>query len=155
MIIQVKIQGTWDITATDSVSSIAGTPIVTVMAAPASQFVVSTDAATPDVAGTAFDVTVAATDPYGNTDTHYQGTVTFSSADPYGANLPADYTFQPSDQGMATFAGVTALYTAGTWDVTATDTVSGITGAALVNVQAAPAVALQVVAPASATSGAT
>jgi hypothetical protein len=45
------------------------------------------------------------------------------------------------------------LYTAGTWDVTATDTSSGITTAAFVNVQAVPAVALQVVAPASATSG--
>jgi hypothetical protein len=143
----------WDITATDTVTSISGAARVTVIAAPASQFVVTTDAANPDVAGTAFDVSVVATDPYGNTDTQYQGTVTFSSADPYGASLPANYSFRASDQGVATFAGVTALYTAGLWDVTATDTVSGITGAALVSVQAAPAVALQVVAPAGAASG--
>jgi streptogramin lyase len=145
--------GTWDITATDTVTYIAGSANVTVIAAPASQFVVSADAASPDIAGTVFDVTVVATDPYGNTDTNYTGTVTFSSRDPYGASLPADYTFQASDQGVATFTGMTALYTAGTWDVTATDTQSGITGSAFVNVQAAPAVALQVVAPASGTSG--
>jgi hypothetical protein len=146
--------GTWDVTASETSSGITGTANVNVMAAPASQFVVSTDAANPDIAGTAFDVTVVATDPYGNTDTNYTGTVHFSSADPYGASLPADYTFQPSDQGVASFSGMTALYTAGTWDVTATDTGSGISGAAFVNVQAAPAVALQVVAPASAASGA-
>jgi streptogramin lyase len=130
-----------------------GSATVNVVAAAADHYVVSTDADHPDVAGTAFDVTVTATDPYGNTDTSYQGTVTFSSADPYGASLPADYTFQSSDQGQVTFSGVTALYTAGTWDVTNTDTQSGITGAAFVNVQAAPAVALQIVAPASAASG--
>lgn len=49
---------------------------------------------------------------------------------------------QPTDQGVVTLSGVTALYTAGTWDINATDTSSGITGAAFVNVQAAPAVAL-------------
>ncbi len=144
---------TWDVTATDAQSGITGAAYITVQAAPAAQFVVTTDAADPDSAGTAFDVTVVATDPYGNTVTGYGGTVTFSSQDPYGATLPADYTFQPSDQGVAIFFGLTALYTAGTWDITATDTSSGITGAALVNVQAAPAVALQVVAPASAMSG--
>jgi hypothetical protein len=126
---------------------------VNVIAAAASQFVVSTDAANPDIAGTVFDVTVVASDPYGNTDTNYQGTLHFSSADPYEASLPADYTFQASDQGVAMFSGVTALYTAGTWDVTATAAQSGITGAAFVPVQAAPAVALQVVAPPSATTG--
>jgi streptogramin lyase len=145
--------GTWDVTATDTQSSITGSANVNVIAAPASQFMVSTDAANPDIAGTVIDVTVVASDPYGNTDTNYQGTVHFSSADPYGASLPADYTFQASDQGVATFSGVTALYTAGTWDVTATDAQSGITGAARVPVQAAPAVALQVVAPPSATTG--
>jgi hypothetical protein len=121
--------------------------------ASASQFVVTTDAANPDIAGTFFDVTVTATDPYGNTDTNYGGTVHFTSADGQ-ATLPADYTFQPSDAGSVTFFGQTALSTAGTQDVTATDTVSGITGSAFVSVQAAPAVALQVVAPASVPSGA-
>jgi streptogramin lyase len=131
----------------------SGSATVTVVAAAADHYAVTTSAADPDIAGTVFDMTLTATDPYGNTDTNYEGTVTFSSADPYGPSLPADYAFQASDQGVATFSGVTALYTAGTWDVTATDTQSGITGAAFVNVQAAPAVGFQVVAPASATSG--
>jgi hypothetical protein len=96
---------------------------------------------------------VTVLDPYGNTATGYTGAVHFSSADPHGAGLPADYTFQPGDQGVATFAGVTALYTAGAWDVTATDTQGGIAGAASVAVQAAPAVAFQIVVQAGAASG--
>jgi hypothetical protein len=121
--------------------------------AAANHYAVVTDAANPDVAGSIFDVTVMAQDPFGNTDTNYTGTVHFSSLDPYGAMLPADYAFQPSDQGSATFNAATALYTAGPWDVTATDTGRGIAGTAVVNVQAAAAVALQVVAPPSVPSG--
>jgi hypothetical protein len=152
--VTLRTAGSQTITATDAANgSITGNVTVTVNPAAANQLAVYDDANSPDVAGTLFDVTVTAQDPYGNTDTNYQGTVHFSSADPYGASLPADYIFQASDQGVATFAGETALYTAGTWDVTATDTQSGITGAAFVNVQAAPAVALQFVAPASASSG--
>jgi hypothetical protein len=119
------------------------------VAAPASQFVVVTDAANPDIAGTPFAVTVLAEDANGNVDPTYRGTIHFTSADPYGATLPADYTFQPGDQGRVTFQGQTTLYTAGSWDVTATDTSSGITGTALVNVQAAPAVAFSIRAPSS------
>jgi hypothetical protein len=129
-------------------------PITDVWASPAvDHFSVVTDAANPDIAGTPFDVTVTAQDVNGNTVTGYTGTVTFSSQDPYGASLPGDYQFTPADQGSHTFYGVTALYTVGTWDVTATDTVSGATGSAFVNVQAAPAVAFQVIAPASVTAG--
>jgi hypothetical protein len=150
----LKTAGTRSVTATDTATgSLTGSAAVTVIAAPAAQFIVSTDAANADIAGTSFDVTVVATDPYGNTDTGYTGTVHFSSADPYGARLPPDYTFQPFDQGRVTFAAGATLYTAGTWDVTATGTQAGITGSAFVNVEAAPAVALQVVAPASVTSG--
>ncbi len=126
---------------------------VRVVAAAADHFAITTSAADPEVAGTPFDVTVTAQDAYGNTVTDYTGNVTFSSGDPYGASLPDDYTFQPGDQGMAAFPGGATLYTAGSWDVTATDTSSGITGLAFVSVQAAPAVAFQVIAPASAVSG--
>ncbi len=128
-------------------------PGVRVVAAAADHFAITTSAADPDVAGTPFDVTVTAQDAYGNTATDYTGTVTFSSGDPYGATLPADYTFQPSDQGTATFVGGVTLYTAGTWDVTATDTNNGISGSAYVNVIAAPAVAFQVLTPATVASG--
>jgi streptogramin lyase len=152
----LKTAGTQSITATDTVNnSITGTQAgITVTPAAASTLVVTTDAANPDVAGTFFDVTVTAVDPYGNTDSNYLGTIHFSSADPYPATLPADYTFQTSDTGSVTVIGQTALYTAGSWDVTATDTANGgITGATVVQVQAAPAIAFQILAPASVVSG--
>jgi hypothetical protein len=72
-------------------------------------------------------------DPYGNTDTKYRGTVTFTSTDTDpGVALRADYTFQPGDMGSVTFPGGVKLITAGGQTVTATDTVSGITGFATV-----------------------
>ena len=74
-------------------------------------------------------------DPYGNTDTHYQGTVTFATSDTDpGVVLPPDYTFQPADAGMATFPGGVTLITPGDRTLTVTDTVSGITGGATVTV---------------------
>jgi hypothetical protein len=111
--------------------------------------------AVPDTAaaGAPFDVTVTAVDPFGKVAIGYTGTVTFSSADPYGASLPADYTFQPGDAGQVTFPGGATLYTAGTWDVTATDTTTGITGSGYVTVTPAPAVQFIVTAPAQVTSG--
>jgi hypothetical protein len=149
------VAGTYSLTAQAAGGSNPLTHFVnlTNMPAAAVQFAVTTSAGTPQVAGTPFDVTVTALDPYGNTATGYLGSVTFTSADPYGASLPADYTFGAADAGAHTFPGGATLYTAGTWDVTATDRVSGITGAAFVNVQAASAVAFQVVAPGSAQSG--
>jgi hypothetical protein len=85
--------------------------------------------------------------------TGYAGTVTFSSQDPYGATLPPNYTFQPSDQGMAIFFGGATLYTTGVWDVTATDPASGITATVNVVVTPAAAVAFAITAPDSVTSG--
>jgi glucuronoarabinoxylan endo-1,4-beta-xylanase len=120
--------------------------------ATATHFVVVADTADPTVAGTPFDVTVLAEDDAGNIDPNYQGTVHFSSADPLGATLPDDYTFQPGDQGQVTFSAGAALYTAGIQDVTVTDT-SGITGSALVNVQAGSAVAFQLFVQTQASSG--
>jgi hypothetical protein len=119
--------------------------------ASASAFMVT--AAATVQAGTPFDVTVTAEDPFGQVAVGYTGTVTFSSQDPYGATLPADYTFQPGDAGQVTFAGGATLYTAGTWDVTVTDTATGASGSAYLNVTPAPAVAFQILAPASVTSG--
>jgi hypothetical protein len=93
-------------------------------------------------AGVPFDVTVTAVDPFGQTALGYTGTVTFSSADPYGASLPADYTFTLADDGSHTFNAQAALYTAGTWDVTATDiNNSNLTGSSNVLITPAPAVA--------------
>jgi hypothetical protein len=144
--------GTWDVTATDTSSAVSGSAYVNVVAAPAATFSVMAPAGA--VAGTAFDVTVFAVDLYGNVDTNYAGTVHFSSADPYGATLPPDYTFQSNNAGMAIFPAGGTLYTAGTWYVTATDTATHISGSASVNVLAGQAVAFQMFAPTSVTSGA-
>jgi hypothetical protein len=77
-----------------------------------------------------------AVDAYGNIDTHYAGTVTFSTsdADP-GVVLPPAYTFQPGDLGQVTFPGGVTLLTVGVQSLTATDPLSGISGSVTVTVQ--------------------
>jgi hypothetical protein len=70
-------------------------------------------------AGMPFPVTVTALDAWGNVASGYQGTVTFSSDDPAGS-LPADYAFQPADQGTQNFT--LTLATPGIHRVTVTDT---------------------------------
>src|SRR2546423_8620730 len=79
-------------------------------------------------AGNAFNVTVTALDAYGNTDTGYTGTVTFTSGDGQ-AVLPANYTFVGGDAGVHTFTNGVTLKSAGSQTVTGTATVtSSITG---------------------------
>jgi DNA-binding beta-propeller fold protein YncE len=86
-------------------------------------------------AGTPFDITVTALDPYGNTAVNYQGTVTFSTSDTDpGIVLPADYTFTAADAGVHTFSGAVTLITPGEQTVTATDTASGMTRSTTVTV---------------------
>ena len=82
--------------------------------------------ASPTAAGVARTLTVRATDPYGNTDPDYYGTVHFTSTDAK-AVLPANYTFAASDGGSHAFS--VTLKTAGNQAVRARDTVmSAITG---------------------------
>jgi hypothetical protein len=128
--------GTWDVTATDG-SGVTGFANVTVIAAPAMSFAI----AVPDSVGSGmpFSITVSAVDPYTNIDTNYvtdpSGVVTFFSTtemDP-GLMLPADTQFTADDAGMKTFDNVVYI-TPGAQDLNATDTVSGITGTATVNV---------------------
>jgi hypothetical protein len=103
--------------------------------ASASAFVVTAPATV--TAGTPFDFTVTAVDMFGQTALGYTGTVVFSTMDPAGTFNPTGYTFQASDMGTALFPLGATLNTAGsTWDVTATDTTSGITGSASVAVSA-------------------
>jgi hypothetical protein len=106
--------------------------------ASASSFIVTAEGTV--TAGSPFDVSVTAVDPFGQTAVGYTGTATFSSADPYGATLPADHTFTAVDAGVYPFPGGATLYTAGAWDVTATDTVTAsLTGSAFVFVNPAAA----------------
>jgi streptogramin lyase len=102
-------------------------PAVTVSPARADHFLVSAPAGV--TANTPFDVSVTALDPYGNPDSNYRGTVTFTSTDTgSGVLLPAAYTFTAGDSGMHTFAGGVTLVTLGRQTVTVADTVRGITG---------------------------
>ncbi len=152
----LKTAGTQSLTATDTATnSTTGTQSgILVNPAALNHFLITSSVdGSSTTAGSPFDITVTAQDAYNNMVTTYTGTVTFSSQDPYGATLPSDYTFQPSNMGMVTFPGGATLYTAGTWDVTVTDTSSGATGSDFVMVTAAPAVAFQIIAPANATSG--
>jgi hypothetical protein len=104
-------------------------------------------------AGVPFDVTVSAIDPYGQPAVGYTGTVSFTSADPYGASLPGNYPFTLTDAGSHTFVGMTILYTAGTWDVTVADVANNLTSSANVNVVAGSAVAFVVTASSNAVAG--
>jgi hypothetical protein len=126
---------TQSLTATDTGNgSLTATQAgIVVTPAPAVQFLVSAPATA--VSGAAFDVTVTAVDPYGNTDTNYAGTVSFSSSDTDpGVVLPPDYSFTSADAGMVTFPGGVTLITLGDQSLTVSDTSSGITGSATVTV---------------------
>ena len=65
-----------------------------------------------------FLIQVYALDPFGNIDTNYTGTVTFTSSDA-AATLPDNYAFQPGDAGVATFT--ITLNTLDDQTLTATD----------------------------------
>jgi hypothetical protein len=146
--------GTWDITVTDTSNpGLTASANVFVVAAAPDHFLITPSVST-SVAGTPFDITVTVQDAYNNTVTGYTGTVTFSSADPYGASLPADYTFTVDDGGVHTFASGATLYTVGTWDITAADTAnSGLQGSASVQVTPAAASHFLILAPSSAVAG--
>jgi hypothetical protein len=76
-------------------------------------------------AGQAFNVTVTAVDPYGQTAVGYTGTVSLSSSDPQDPVL-GQYTFTLADGGQYTFTGV-VLNTSGLQTVSASDN-GGLTG---------------------------
>jgi hypothetical protein len=123
--------GTRNIVVRDTaIHSIKGKATVTVTSAPAVAYQILAPSSV--VAGMPFDITVIAVDPYGNTDTSFLGTISFSTSDP-ATLLPADYTLRPSDQGMATFEGF-VLVTPGDQTMTVTDPASGITGSVTITV---------------------
>jgi hypothetical protein len=123
----LKTAGQHSITATDTASSsLTGSETgIQVDAAAATHFGVTGYPAS-SAAGTGGVVTVAALDPYGNVDTLYGGTVHLSTDDAQ-AYVDPDHTYTGDDAGQFQFYVV--LVTAGTHSITATDTVTGITGA--------------------------
>jgi hypothetical protein len=120
----LKTVGTWSVTATDKVTaSIKGTQAGIVVNAAALSMLVVSGMTTPRTTGSTGSIRVTATDAYGNRIHGYLGTVHFTSTDP-AASLPANYTFTAADAGTHVFVANVILNTAGTWSVTATDTVT-------------------------------
>ncbi len=124
--------GNQTLTITDG--TLTTNAVITVTPAPAVALVITAPSTVNS--GTAFDITVTAVDPYGNTDVNYTGTVSFSSSDSDpGVVLPASYTFSATDQGSVYFPGGATLITPGTQSITATDG-AGITGSVSITVTA-------------------
>ena len=136
-----KTAGAQSIQVTDPAGEVIGARVGSMVdPARADHFLIT---ATPTaISGTPFDITVTALDPYGNIDTNYQGTVTFTTTDAdFGVLLPGDYTFTTGvggDNGVHTFPGGVTLVTVGDQTLTSTDTVSGIAGTATVTVCPGP-----------------
>ena len=109
-------------------------------------FTVTTTFATPDVAGTAGTVTVAAYDAYGNLESsgpnQYEGTVDLVSSDGQTTGLPATYAFTALEAGSHTFTNV-ALATAGSQTITATDSATSTLTGTSPEVEVIPAAASQ------------
>jgi len=126
--------GNWTITATDTATaSISGTSSAILVSGPATHFSVTAPTAT--TAGTSFDFTVTVLDALNNVATGYSGTVHFTSSDAK-ADLPPD---QLMTSGNATTFPA-GLKTTGPQEITATDTVTAITGTSkLIAVSAAAA----------------
>ena len=122
--------GTYTVTGTDTGQSATATLHV----GPAGLDHFSVTAPGSATAGSAFNVTVAAEDVYGNTVTGYTGIIGFTSSDP-GATLPSDYTFVSGDSGSHTFTAGVTLVAAGSHTVAVAG--SGKTGSASVTVAAA------------------
>lgn len=97
--------------------------------------------------GTAFSITVTALDASNNVVTIYSGTVHFTSSDGQ-AVLPANSTLA---NGTGTFSA--ALKTAGAQTVTATDTVTGISGTSSSISVSGAATHFSVTAPGTVTTG--
>ena len=130
----LETAGSQSITATDSASTVitGSSPLVNVIPAATSDFVVTSSFASSDVAGTTGTVTITAKDLYGNTtggpSSFYQGTVDLTGTDAHMAGLPSTYKFLAADDGSHVFNNV-VLKTAGNQSITATDSVSStITG---------------------------
>ena len=80
-------------------------------------------------AAVGFNITVAATDVYGNIDPNYTGTVILSSSDAAAVLPGGNIVFVSGDHGQKTIAGI-VLYTAGNNQaISANDVVAALSGA--------------------------
>ncbi len=80
---------------------------ITIVAAPASQWVIATQPPASLTAGVAFGLVVTAEDSFGNVDPSYNGSVSLAlAANPAGATLGGAVT-QSASAGVASFTGLT------------------------------------------------
>jgi hypothetical protein len=106
---------------------------------------------TSSTAGEAIELTVSAMDEFGNLNKTYTGTVQFAASDLL-AEIPANYTFQSSDNGSQSFSVI--MKTAGEQNLTVTDgSVIGISETMVIDPAAAEYLDLS--APESAMAGET
>jgi hypothetical protein len=129
-------------------STIAGASnTITVGQPPATHFALS-PATSSNTAGNSFEFTVTALDQFNHTATDYSGLVEFTSSD-NAATLPAE---DQLTSGIGEFS--TTLFTAGSQDLTAKDTVSSnIAGSIYIGVNAGPATQFAIAAPPNAVAG--
>jgi len=107
---------TWTVAANGKSASFS----CAVIAAPADHLAL-TGPTSPVMAGAQQPVVVTAYDQYGNVDTQYAGTITFSNTDP-GVVNPASHTFTASDAGRYTVPGGIVWRTAGSRTLSVTGT---------------------------------
>lgn len=126
--VTLRTAGTQSIYVDDTSGSLARATQsgIQVRAAPAATLEIS-GVTSPIGVGNSTSVTVRARDAFGNVDTSYAGTISFSSSDAL-ASLPVPFTFGPADAGSKTFSGGVRFGTGGTQSLTAQDTTSGIMG---------------------------
>ena len=142
--------GAQTINASDNVGSGASPMTVNVVAAPATHLAITATSGSTTTAGNPIGLAVSALDQYGNTDQSYAGTVHFTSTDTSsGVVLPADTHLM---YGQGTFSAT--LDRAGSQAIYATDNASAfISGAVTIQVIAAAASKVSMVAPSSAIVG--
>jgi len=117
-----RTSGTQTLTATDTVTSMAGAGDFAVAAGPATHFSLTLPATVDP--GVAFNFDVMAKDAFENANASYTGTMHFTSSDA-GATLPADSTLT---NGQGTFSATLQAAHSNT-SITATDTADGsVTG---------------------------
>jgi hypothetical protein len=118
----LKTAGTKSITAADALFGASVTGIA-VSPAGAASFTVA-GFASPTSADATNSFLVTAKDPFGNVATGYLGTVTFATTNGT-ATLPPNYTFTALDAGVHSFsAQLSHASSIGTFNLTATDTVT-------------------------------
>jgi sugar lactone lactonase YvrE len=96
-----RVSGQREIMVTDASTGVMGATNVMISPGPAVAIVLTARTGNSE-SGCPLSVQVEALDAYGNAATSYMGTVHFTSNDPL-AQLPSDYTFTTSDQGVHSF----------------------------------------------------